>query len=69
MCSTSEANPRPRRLLHVLTGPAPALARDLAAAGKRSGSAEVTIIELTAEGVDYDALLDAVFAADTVTVW
>ena len=69
MCSTSEANPRPRRLLHVLTGPAPTLVRDLAAAGKQSGSAEVRIVDLTAEGVDYDALLDAVFAADTVTVW
>ena len=69
MCSTSEANTRPRRLLHVLTGPAPALVQDLAAAGRQSESAEVTIIELTAEGADYDALLDAVFAADTVTVW
>ena len=55
--------------LHVLTRPDDDLARRVIEEQRRLGEAEVGVVDLTGERVDYEGLLEEVFAADTVTVW
>ncbi|HEY2953315.1 MAG TPA: hypothetical protein VGK40_12065 [Verrucomicrobiae bacterium] len=58
-----------RAVLHITTRPDDALA--LAVLARQSGQAElqVDVVDLTAPEPDYQALLERIFAADSVQVW
>lgn len=69
MSSTSESGFPPQRVLHVLTETATPLARVLTEEVSRESTKAAQVIDLAAGPADYDALLDAIFAADSVVVW
>lgn len=58
-----------RNVLHILTRPDDALARDLIARQKNTGENKVEVVDLTQPGPDYKALLEKIFAADSVESW
>ena len=58
-----------RSVLFILTRNDDPLAQDLAARQRRAPDANVEIFDLTQPEPDYQALLDKVFAADSVQVW
>jgi|APGre2960657468_1045069.scaffolds.fasta_scaffold09786_7 hypothetical protein len=58
-----------RSVLFILTRHADPLAHDLAERQRRAPDATVEIFDLTQPEPDYQALLDKVFAADSVQVW
>lgn len=55
-------------ILQILTRPADALAEEMIAREREAGDA-LTVVDLTLDKPDYDALLEAVFAADRAQVW
>ena len=62
-----------RQILHLLTAPADdwvgRLIQNQEAQAATAGNC-VHVVDLSVAGVpDYDALLDRIFAADSVTVW
>ena len=59
------------RLLHILTRPVDVLPREIIRAQQASPEATVEIVELaeTSTAPDYEALLEKIFAADSVAVW
>jgi len=57
------------RILHILTRPDDALARDLIARQKRLAGNEVEVVDLTVADPDYKTLLEKIFAADSVESW
>jgi hypothetical protein len=58
-----------RLLLHILTRPDDALAREIMAAQQAGGENEITTVDLTKPEPDYKQLLENIFAADSVQVW
>jgi hypothetical protein len=58
-----------RRVLHILTRPDDALAREVIARQKRKPENEIEVADLTLPGPDYKELLDKIFAADSVQTW
>lgn len=58
-----------RRLLHVLTQPDDSLADEIITAQQMQSDLEVTVVDLSEREPDYPALLEAIFAADSITVW
>lgn len=58
-----------KRILHVKTRAGDELAEAVRQADEAEGHSAVTLIDLTAENVDYQKLLEAVFAADSVQAW
>lgn len=58
------ANTESSPVLHILTHPNDSLGRKMAA-----DCAPASVADLTAAEPDYDALLDAIFRADSVRVW
>jgi hypothetical protein len=57
------------QVLHILTAPAEPFVQDLIARQRACHERTVTVVDLTAPEPDYRALLEAIFAADSVAVW
>jgi hypothetical protein len=57
------------RLLHILTRPDDSLAREVIARQKSVAGNEVQVVDLTVPDPDYKALLEEIFAADSVESW
>ena len=57
------------RVLHVLTQADDTLAQGVISHQQAAGDWEVLVADLTAPNPDYQALLEQVFAADSVEVW
>jgi hypothetical protein len=55
--------------LHILTRPDDSLAAELVARQREAPGAEVVLVDLTQRDPDYHALLEKIFAADSVAVW
>lgn len=56
--------------LHILTRPDDALPREIIACQRARESPEIVeVFDLTVPAPDYSALLEKVFAADSVAVW
>jgi hypothetical protein len=62
-------DPTRRRIVHVLTGSDESTARELIARQHQQSDGEVTIIDWSDRDPDWDVLLEAVFQADSITVW
>ena len=58
-----------RRVLHIVTRPADAASAELIAAQRDLPGHELRVCDLTQPKPDYSALLEEIFAADSVTVW
>jgi hypothetical protein len=58
-----------RRLLHILTRPDDALAREIIARQKSNPENEIKVADLTRPAPDYKDLLEKIFAADSVQTW
>ncbi len=58
-----------RSVLHILTRPNDALARELIARQKNIAENKVEVVDLTQPEPDYKALLEKIFAADSVESW
>jgi hypothetical protein len=57
-----------KKTLHIITRPNDALAKDLI--GREStGNASVEIVDCTQGEPDYKALVEKIFAAESVQVW
>ena len=57
------------RVLHILTRPDDALARELIARQKSVAENEVEVVDLTVGEPDYKELAGKIFAADSVESW
>ena len=57
------------RQLHILTQPADELACSLIEEQRKSPVCEVEVVDLTLPEPDYTALVEKVFAADSVATW
>ena len=55
------------RLLHIMVDGPRDLPRRIVEA--QSGKHEVEVIDLSREGVSYDAVIDAIFSCDKVISW
>ncbi|MGP8199508.1 MAG: hypothetical protein ACLQU4_08415 [Limisphaerales bacterium] len=58
-----------RILLHILTRPDDALAREIITEQQRNGDNKAIVVDLTRAQPDYKALLENIFAADSVQIW
>lgn len=58
-----------RHLLHILTIPADALAARMIPIQREQADHKVKVVDLTRPDADYRALLEEIFAADSVQVW
>ncbi len=58
-----------RTVLHIITRPDDALAREMIARQKGNPNYQVRVTDLTPPAPNYDALLREIFAADSVAVW
>jgi hypothetical protein len=58
-----------RLLLHILTRPDDALARQIIARQQGGGENKTVVADLTQPQPDYKELLENIFAADSVQVW
>ena len=55
--------------LHIVTRPLEASKVELLEAIRRESDLEVRVVDLTVSGPDYRALVEAIFAADSVVTW
>lgn len=55
--------------LHILTRPADELVTTVLAAERDRAAISVEVVDLTRPDPDYSALVDKVFAADSVVTW
>ena len=58
-----------RAILHILTRPEDELTRELIARQRTLAETKVDVVALTADAPDYNALVEKIFAADSVEVW
>ncbi len=58
-----------RRVLHILTKPDDALAQTLVSLQENTAAHQVEVVDLTQPKPDYEALLEKIFAADSVESW
>jgi hypothetical protein len=58
-----------RRVLHILTRPDDALARQIIALQGSRAENEIAVADLTGPSPDYNELLEKIFAADAVETW
>jgi hypothetical protein len=58
-----------RRVLHILTRPEDALARDLMARQKSRPENQVEVVDLNLPAPDYKLLLEKIFEADSIETW
>jgi hypothetical protein len=56
-------------LLHIITRPEDALAREILTRQDSNGGKKVVVADLTQPNTDYKRLLENVFAADSIQVW
>jgi hypothetical protein len=57
------------RILHILTRPNDALAREVMARQKNGAANKVEAVDLTLPTPDYKELLEKIFAAESVECW
>ena len=57
-----------RTILHILTRPKDELTRELIAEQSALPETKTEVIDLNDASPDYDALLEKIFAADSITV-
>lgn len=57
-----------RTILHILTRPADELTRELLQNQSALAETKVEVVELMSGAPDYDALVEKIFAADSVEV-
>lgn len=55
--------------LHILTRPADELVTALLDRERAAGQTQIEVVDLTQPEPDYGALVDRVFAADSVVTW
>ena len=55
--------------LHILTRPADELVTTLLERERAAGQTQVEVVDLSQPSPDYGALVDRVFAADSVVTW
>ncbi len=55
--------------LHILTRPADELVTALLDRERAGGQTEIEVVDLSQPSPDYGALVDRVFAADSVVTW
>jgi len=58
-----------RRVLHILTRPDDVLARELMARQEKMAGTKTEVVDLTLPQPDYTALLEKIFAAESVESW
>ena len=58
-----------RAVLHIVTRPNDTLAAAVIAAQRKREGTQVKVVDLTTPEPDYAALLEAIFAADSISVW
>jgi hypothetical protein len=58
-----------RHVLHILTRPDDALARELMICQQNDAGIKVEAVDLTLPEPDYKALLEKIFAAESVQSW
>jgi hypothetical protein len=58
-----------RTILHILTRPDDALAREIIAQQQTGGENRLVVEDLTKLQPDYKRLLENIFAAESVQVW
>jgi hypothetical protein len=58
-----------RTALHILTRPDDPTARAVVEAQQQDPDLKVEVADLTVPRPDYDALVEAIFQADSVAVW
>jgi hypothetical protein len=58
-----------RNILHILTTSDDAWAERIIALERQQPDLEIKVVDLTTAGADYRALLDEIFAADSIQVW
>jgi len=58
-----------RTVLHILTQPADPLATAILARQQQEPDFTLQVVDLTRPEVDYSALVEAIFEADSVQVW
>ena len=58
-----------RRVLHLLTAPPDETVRAVLSQQATRPDLALETVDLTSEAVDYDAVVEKIFAADTVAVW
>jgi hypothetical protein len=58
-----------RRVLHILTRPDDALAREVMARQKNCAANKIEAVDLTQPAPDYKELLGKIFAADSIECW
>ena len=58
-----------RNILHILTKPDDALARQLIERQKAVAENKIEVVDLTLAEPDYKALLEKIFTADSVESW
>jgi len=58
-----------RQILHILTEANRDLASSVIDSQKAETGVQVEVVDMASGDVDYDQLLDQIFAADSVQVW
>jgi len=58
-----------RLLLHILTRPDDALAREIIVRQQSGGENKIVVADLTKSQPDYKQLLENIFAAESVQIW
>lgn len=56
-------------LLHILTNESETLAREIISHQRELTDCRVEVVDLTQPEPDYEALLEKIFAADSIQVW
>jgi hypothetical protein len=56
-------------ILHILTKPGDTLAQEIISRQSGHPETKIEVMDLTQPEPDYAALLEKIFAADSVTVW
>ena len=58
-----------REILHIVTTEKDALAEQMISRQSADPQNHVTVADLTRSGANYEELLEAIFAADSIQVW
>jgi hypothetical protein len=58
-----------RTILHIVTRAEDPLSRDIIKRQREFADVQIDVVELTASAPDYDALIEKIFAADSIEVF
>jgi hypothetical protein len=58
-----------RTILHIVTRAEDALSRDIIERQRTFADVQIDVVELTDAATDYDALVERIFAADSIEVF